>query len=343
MNTLNPQLTRRDFLKIVSSGSLAFALKDLRLDRALAAPAITQGRMTQTGLPLYDAPTFYANKSHVFKADEVVNITAVNEQGDYGNPFNDVWYQVNEEGYIYSGWVQPVETNYQKPIFNIPKAGQVGEITVPLSFTREEPFTYAQRGYRVYYGSTHWVTRTVVTRAEKSIWYEIFDPEIKKYLYVPSYDMRLVLNEELTLLSPAVPDEDKYIYLDLKTQLVTAFEGEQLVFSQRCSSGAKGTETPTGEFRTYHKGPSVHMTNQGDALENIYNLPGVPWCTFFTNVGNAFHGAYWHNDYGRPRSHGCVNLPSDAAKFLYRWTNPTVPPDADYVNKPGEGTRVQII
>jgi len=92
MNTLNPQLTRRDFLKIVSSGSLAFALKDLRLDRALAAPAITQGRMTQTGLPLYDAPTFYANKSHVFKADEVVNITAVNEQGDYGNPFNDVWY-----------------------------------------------------------------------------------------------------------------------------------------------------------------------------------------------------------------------------------------------------------
>jgi lipoprotein-anchoring transpeptidase ErfK/SrfK len=182
-----------------------------------------------------------------------------------------------------------------------------------------------------------------VTRAEKSIWYEIFDPEIKKYLYVPAHDMRLVPDDELTMLSPAVPDEDKHIYLDLKTQMVTAFEGEQLVFSQRCSSGAKGTETPTGEFRTYHKGPSVHMTNQGDALENIYNLPGVPWCTFFTNVGNAFHGAYWHNDYGRPRSHGCVNLPSDAAKFIYRWTSPTVPPDADYVRKPGEGTRVVIV
>ena len=343
MNILNPQLTRRDFLKILTSGSLAFALKDLRLDRALAASAIIQGRMTQTGLPLYDAPAFAANKLHIFRADEVVDVTAVVEQGEYGNPFNAAWYQVNGDGYIYSGWVQPVQTNYQKPVFNIPEAGQVGEITVPLSFTREAPYVYAQRGYRTYYGTTHWITRVVVTREEKSIWYEIFDPEIKKYLYVPSHDMRLVPNEELTLLSPDVPDAEKHIYLDLNLQLVTAFEGEQLVFSQRCSSGAEGTETPTGEFRTYHKGPSVHMTNQGDALENIYNLPGVPWCTFFTNVGNAFHGAYWHNDYGRPRSHGCVNLPSDAAKFIYRWTSPNVPPDADYVNQPGEGTRVIIV
>jgi lipoprotein-anchoring transpeptidase ErfK/SrfK len=343
MNILNPQITRRDFLKLISSGSLAFALKDLRLDRALAAPTITQGRMTLSGLPLYDAPMFSANKIHHFNADQVVEITAVDEQGELGNPFNAAWYQLNGEGYTYSGWVQPVQTNYQKPIFNIPEAGQVGEITVPLSDTKDEPYVYADRGYRVYYGSTHWVTRAVVTREEKSIWYEIYDFEVKKNLYVPAHDMRLVPNDELTLLSPDVPDAEKHIYLDLNTQLVTAFEGEQLVFSQRCSSGAKGTETPTGEFRTYHKGPSVHMTNDGDALENIYNLPGVPWCTFFTGIGNAFHGAYWHNDYGRPRSHGCVNLPSDAAKFLYRWTSPNVPPDADYVHKPGEGTRVVIV
>ena len=340
---LNPQLTRRDFLKLISSGSLAFALKDLRLDRALAASTITQGRMTLSGLPLYDAPTFNANKLHHFNADQVVDITAVDEQGELGNPFNGVWYQVNQEGYSYSGWIQPVETKYQKPVFNIPEAGQVGEITVPVSDTKESPYVYAKRGYRLYYGSTHWVTRTVVTREEKSIWYQIYDFHLKKYFFVASHDMRLIPNDELTLLSPDVPDAEKHIYVDLDMQLVTAFEGEQLVFSQRCSSGARGTETPKGEFRTYHKGPSVHMTNQGDALENIYNLPGVPWCTFFTGIGNAFHGAYWHNDYGRPRSHGCVNLPSEAAKFLYRWTSPVVPPDANYVHKPGEGTRVVIV
>jgi lipoprotein-anchoring transpeptidase ErfK/SrfK len=125
--------------------------------------------------------------------------------------------------------------------------------------------------------------------------------------------------------------------------LVTAFEGESMVFSQRCSSGTKGTKTPLGDFRTYHKGPSIHMTNQGDEVAHIYDLPGVPWVTFFTGVGNALHGTYWHNDYGRPRSHGCVNLPSDAAKFLYRWTTPTVPPETDYLYLPGQGTRVKVI
>jgi len=339
---LNPQITRRDFLKLAGAGSLAFALKDLKLDHTLAASPLTQGCMTISGVPLYDAPQFTANKIHHFGKDEVVEVTSVEENGDPGNPFNNAWYQINGEGYTYSGWVYPVETKYQKPTFTLPEKGQLGEVTVPFTDVKLDPYVYAKRGYRLYYRSTHWVKKVVVTREEKSIWYQIYDSQLRKLFYVPSYTMRLLPDDELTPLSSDVPDEEKSIVVDLANQLVTAFEGEKLVLSQRCSSGAKGTATPTGEFRTYHKGPSVHMTNQGDALENIFNLPGVPWCSFFTGIGNAFHGAYWHNDYGRPRSHGCVNLPSDAAYFLYRWTSPVVPPDADYVHRPGEGTRVQI-
>ncbi|NWG34510.1 MAG: L,D-transpeptidase family protein [Chloroflexi bacterium] len=340
---LHPSLSRREFLKLAVTGSLAFALRDLKLDRALAASPIIQGLMTFSGTPLYDAPSFKANQLHKFRKDEVVQVTGVEENGEEGNPFNTVWYRINDEGYTYSGWVLPVETQYQKPSFDVPSSGRVGEVTVPFSVTKKAPYVYAKTGYRVYYGSAHWVTRVVVTREEKSIWYEIYDSELKTYLYVASHDMRLVPYDELTLLSPEVPGEEKLIVVDRQTQMVTAFEGERLVFSQRCSSGARGTETPQGEFRTYHKGPAVHMTNQGDALENIYNLPGVPWCSFFTSAGHALHGAYWHNDYGRPRSHGCVNLPSDAAKFLYRWSLPTVPPEASYVHLPGEGTRLRVI
>ena len=341
---LNPQISRRDFLKLASAGTLAFALSDLRLERVFSASAIKQGRMTLSGLPLYDAPAFNANKLHLFKQDEVVEITSIDENGEPGNPFNSAWYQVNGQGYTYSGWVQPVETNYQKPKFNIPEKGQVGEIVVPFSDTRKAPYVYADRGYRLFYGTTHWVKRVIVTREEKGIWYEIYDSLLKKNFYVSSHDMRLIPNHELSLLSPEVPDEEKHIVVDLSTQLVTAFEGEKLVFSERCASGVKGTDTPKGEFRTYHKGPSVHMTNEGDALENesVYSLPGVPWCSFFTGAGNAFHGTYWHNDYGLPRSHGCVNLPSEGAKFIYRWTRPNVPADSDYVHLPGEGTRIQI-
>jgi len=125
---LNPQISRRDFLKLASAGTLAFALSDLHLDRALSASQIKQGRMTLSGLPLFDAPTFNANKIHLFKQDEIVEITSIDENGEPGNPFNSAWYQLNGQGYTYSGWVQPVETNYQKPKFNIPEKGQVVHI-----------------------------------------------------------------------------------------------------------------------------------------------------------------------------------------------------------------------
>jgi lipoprotein-anchoring transpeptidase ErfK/SrfK len=152
----------------------------------------------------------------------------------------------------------------------------------------------------------------------------------------------VVSSDELSLFSPQVPEEQKRIYVDLANQLVTAFEGDKAVFVARCASGAERTETPLGEFRTYHKGPSVHMTNQGDGTVNTYHLPGVPWVSFFTGTGVALHGTYWHNDYGRPSSRGCVNLSSSDAKFLYRWTRPEVPLGTPYLSQPGQGTLVLV-
>lgn len=335
------KLSRREFLKLTASGVLGLALSEMGIASALTAPPATQGRITWSGIPLYDEPYFNANKKSLFGMDQVIDLKG-QVDGEEGNPFNKAWYQV-EDGYTYSGWLQPVETKRQKPVYQIPAAGQLGEITVPISDTRLAPFTFSRKGYRLYYGSTHWVKKVVVTRDEKSIWYEIFDNHLKKSFYVPSFNMRLIPDEELALLSPDIPEADKRIHVDLTTQFVTAFEGSTMVFSSRCSSGAGGTRTPTGDFLTYHKGPSVHMTNQGDAVNNIYDLPGVPWCTFFTGFGNAFHGTYWHNDYGRPRSHGCINLPSEDAKWVYRWSRPNLPPDEDYLHLPGEGTRIQIV
>jgi hypothetical protein len=338
------KISRRDFLKLSASGALGFVLAELGVDRACAAPPTSQGRMIWSGISLNDAPSFKAKEIFRFGIDVVVELKS-ETQGDagYGNPFNSVWYQI-ENGYAYSGWIQPVETKYQKPAYEIPAEGQLGEISVPMSETRLAPYVNAKNGYRLYYESVHWVKNIVVTRDEKSVWYEIFDNELKKSFYVPCYNMRLVQPAELTLLAPNVPNADKLIHVDLPTQTVTAFEGSTMVFSSRCSSGGKGTRTPTGEFSTYHKSPSVHMTNQDEeGAKHYYHLPGVPWTSFFTGYGNAFHGTYWHNDYGRPRSHGCVNLKSADAKWLYRWCLPTVPVGEDYLHLPGQGTRVQIV
>lgn len=333
-------ITRRDFLKLSASGTLGMALSELGFKTLLNAPPASQGRMVWSGIPLYETPSFKAKQIHLFGLDQIVEIQAEVE-GEEGNPFNKAWYQV-DVGYTYSGWLQPVETRLQKKPQEIPAGGKLGEICVPLSDTRLDPSFRSKKGYRLYYGSLHWVTRTVVTSKEKSAWYEIYDRETKQTFFVAHTDMRIIENNELSLLSADVPQEEKLIHVDLYNQLVTAFEGEKLVFSSRCSSGGKGTRTPSGEFQTYHKAPSVHMNNQDEDVKVHYDLPGVPWCAFFTGFGNAFHGTYWHNDYGRPRSHGCINLPSEDAKWIYRWCQPTVPIGEDYIHLPGTGTRVKI-
>lgn len=339
---MNLPLSRRDFLKVSGAGMLGAFLAELGLDQALAAP-VTQGRMTLSGINLYSDPSFQAKKLHIYGRDEVVRITG-EVDGDEGNPYNKKWFQLNDEGYTYSGWVQPVETNYQRPVFEIPSAGQLGEVTVPYSDTRLDPSFWAETGYRVYFATTHWVTGVSVNRYEKGVWYEIYDSHLQQSFHIPSTDMRLVPDDELTLLSPEVPDDRKHIYADTATQSVTAFEDEQAVLVARCSSGGKGTKTPLGKFQTFHKGPTIHMTNDGEAgAGRGYDLPGVPWVSFFTGTGVSFHGTYWHNDYGKPRSHGCVNLLPADAKFIYRWTSPVVPSDTQYLYKPGEGTHVEIV
>jgi lipoprotein-anchoring transpeptidase ErfK/SrfK len=335
--------SRRDFLKAASASLLGLFLADLRLEKVVAAPTPKQGRSTISGAQILSEPFFNATKIRLLGRDEVIHIKG-EIQGDlgYGNPFNSTWYQI-DGGYTYSGAIQPVEPVHHKPVFDVPEAGLLGEITVPFSDTRRASSVFANRGYRIYYSTTHWITGTVVNRNEKSIWYKIYDRQTRESLYVPSHDMRVISSDEITILSPDVPEEAKRIYVDLENQIVMAFEGEKAVLAARCASGAKGTETPLGQFRTYHKGPSIHMTNQGDGTEYTYHLPGVPWVSFFTGTGVAFHGTYWHNDYGRPSSRGCVNLRSEDAKFIYRWSRPEVPLGMPYLNQPGSGTLVQVV
>ena len=79
----------------------------------------------------------------------------------------------------------------------------------------------------------------------------------------------------------------------------------------------------------------------GDIASNGFDLPGVPWVLYITKSGISFHGTYWHNDYGRPRSHGCINLTPQAAKWLYRWTLPSVEPGKQFAYE-YFGTKVLI-
>lgn len=126
------------------------------------------------------------------------------------------------------------------------------------------------------------------------------------------------------VLGTANPN-DKRIEVDLTHQRVYAYQGNQKVYDFAVSTGKWG-RTPTGTFRIWVKLKSTLMS--GGSGADYYYLPGVPWVQFFYNNevaksrGFSLHGTYWHNNFGHPMSHGCVNMRTEDAGTLFAWTNP---------------------
>lgn len=145
---------------------------------------------------------------------------------------------------------------------------------------------------------------------EGMLWYRVGPGRSGARWFVAAQHMTWIGN------APEEPayDENKKIIVDLSDQKVYAYEGETLVFESLTSTGLPGTPTYPGTFKVYGKLPARYMRGAD------YDLPGVPWVMYFTGGGAALHGAYWHDQFGHKRSHGCVNLPLDKAEWLYRWT-----------------------
>lgn len=111
---------------------------------------------------------------------------------------------------------------------------------------------------------------------------------------------------------------DPHAVVDLTNQMAYFYKGSTLVKSLPFSSGKRSTATPTGTFFVMWK--KAVDTMRGGSGADAYVTPNVPWCTYFTSSGVAFHGASWNPDgiaSGEPRSHGCLNMYVSDAKWVY--------------------------
>ncbi|MBV7339744.1 LysM peptidoglycan-binding domain-containing protein [Chloroflexi bacterium TSY] len=113
-------------------------------------------------------------------------------------------------------------------------------------------------------------------------------------------------------LADAPEDGYRRIEVNLSDQTLTAWQGDVPVLHTNVSTGTWKTPTVTGRYPVYMKLQSQTMSGSD------YHLPNVPWVMYF-HQGYAIHGTYWHNNFGTPMSHGCVNMRIDEAKFLYSW------------------------
>jgi lipoprotein-anchoring transpeptidase ErfK/SrfK len=364
---MESKFSRRDFLKFsgLALGGLAFSP---------FLPGLTEFsdfndsfvvRIATTDMPVRSKPKDDSRIYQTWYRDDLVHVyeEVVSDEPKH----NPVWYRV-WGGYLHRGRLQRVKTIYQKPVEIPAGKRRLAEVTVPFTM----PYRYSKAyGWRslapaapLYYSSVHWVE--ALEEGPKMAdydgpWYRIFDElDSNVSYYVPAIHLRIVPLEYFDPISPNVPDEEKLIEVNLSTQNVMAYEYGKLVFQTNISSGIRGggqsgakglsTTTPNGKFNVLDKVPSKHMGysyfslgKNGNLLadESGYVLPGIPWCTFFTPVGHAFHGTYWHENFGQEMSHGCVNMRNNEANWIFRWTKPNHTADA-ISNHYGIGTKVEI-
>ena len=333
---MSSKITRGEFLKVCGAAAIGLGFRDFPPGGDPASkrpPSFKLGR-TIYSLRYYDQPSFSSRELGYYVTDSVVDILE-EKVGDPEPTHNPIWL-LTEKGWLHSAFVQPVRNILNQPVLKIPSAGMLSEVTVPYTQAWWVTDRGWKRVFRCYYGSTYWVYYAF-SGVNGVIWYQFLDDRTKESYLVQGEHLRPVTAEELTPISPE--NRDKQIEIDLTKQRLVAFEGSRPVFSTRIATGYFEGDTPVGEFRVERKTPTRHMAS--DLQGNEFDLPGVPWVCYISWTGVSFHGTYWHNNYGTPQSHGCINLTPEAAKWVYRWTDPFVPLDDDYVESES-GTRVTV-
>ncbi|MBN1264554.1 MAG: L,D-transpeptidase family protein [Anaerolineales bacterium] len=321
-------ISRRNFVKLSALGAGAVSLPGPLSSQPGFEPVL--GRVTTTWIGLYTEPSFSSTRRIQLLRDELITILSTTQAESPSH--NTTWYRI-AEGYVHSGHVQLVRWNPQKPLTLLPEEGTLFEVSVPYTRSYEKPDPQSRPLYRHYYEAAAWIT-DVIDDSEGRLWYKLNDELLHTDYYARAEHFRWIHPEEVSPLSPDIPSHEKQLIVYLGEQTVRAFENGQQVFEASISSGIPDSEprgngiptiTPTGRFYIDKKMPVRHM-GDGHLTADLeaYELPGIPWVSFFHETGVAFHGTYWHADFGRPKSHGCVNMRNEDARWVYRWSTPHV-------------------
>jgi lipoprotein-anchoring transpeptidase ErfK/SrfK len=163
---------------------------------------------------------------------------------------------------------------------------------------------------------------------DRHTWYKIIFDEFVRYpdripggMYVAADNVNVLLDEgEKTAWEDGTATTTKRIVVDRATQKLYAYDGDTLFMETLISTGLELSPTVAGTFTIYKKTPSRYMQGPLPGFTDIYDLPGVPWNLYFTVDGAVIHGTYWHDSFGTPYSHGCVNVTPGDARKLYNWT-----------------------
>ncbi len=221
------------------------------------------------------------------------------------------WYRVNPDGYVHAESLKVFQ----------PSSFQ----GVALTATPDKPMAWVVYGTRTSTSpgaqpnknSAPLARYTAVTiQDQKQVgewtWYKVGDSQ-----WVDQRQLGVV---RASTRPASVGPNDKWIDVNLYEQTLAAYEGDRMVYATLISSGLPQWPTPPGLYQVWAKVTDWKMSGR-DGLPDYYYLEDVPWILYF-NKGVALHAAYWHDKFGAPHSHGCVNLSPQDAKWLFDWATP---------------------
>lgn len=344
------KFTRREFLKLAALSVTSIYIPPFinsrrptrNHHRILQLPPASLGRIASgRWQAVRQEPDPYSELLGYKKYNEIIKLYS-EVKGKAPWQSNNTWYRTGD-GFIHSSYVQPVENHPQSKVVKyVQKPGFWGEISVPIAEARRKPESdYVSRN--LYYGTIY---RAVDAVKDKNgdWWYLLHEGLAHSAdLYVRSETLQRLSPQDLAPISPGRPD--KWIQVDRGEQTLTCFEGKRAVYHTPVATGImrKETITPLGTYHVIIKRHTRHMVG-GAGTPDEYNLPGIAFPVYFTWSGIAIHGTYWHNDFGRPKSHGCINVRSQDAKWIFRWVEPATPYDTySQEIEPATGTRVEVI
>lgn len=362
-------ISRRDFLKFtgLGFGGLAFRFLDLKPNWIDFPQAEHLGRVAVGMVELKQKADPESPTLGVLYEDAVVPWLRETAGVNPAYIFNNQRWVETPDGYIYGPYLQPVRNLPNQPVGDLPPSsrgpGMWAEVTVPFAETeleKDEPSSNSwveakmEQGLpiRVYYSQTFWIDQIKSLEKGKKL-YRI-NPNYYggvDLLWAAAESFRPITNEDLTPITPEV--EDKKIVVDLVHQTLSCYEGDDEVYFCRVSTGAKFDmygnpvdkwATPVGLHRVTRKYISLQMS--GGTTGAGYDLPGIAWTSIFATGGVAIHSTFWHNNFGDPVSHGCVNCTPEDAHWIFRWTSPEVvydPGMVDVTITGQESTGVQVV
>ena len=361
---MRKNISRRDFLKVSGVGlsALAFSTRNsFNLEWLSSPKRLPQfpsssiiGRVVDPDISLRSTPTNddIAVNNIIAKlgADTLLEWNR-EVLGNVIGGLNNQRYVETPQGYVYSSVLQPTRNLPNTPIAEMP-AGLPGfwaEVTVPYVDLAHEgavasPWLQDHIVYnfppRLYYGQVVWIDQIrtangfVEYRWSEDAGHGYGYGAYGEFFWADGAGLKVLTDADVAPINPDVAPDDKRIEADLDRQTLSCFEGPTEVYFCRISSGLKQVydpttgeinnklATPVGNLFTHWKIFSLNMT--AGTFQSGYSTPAVPWSTMISGEGIAIHGAFWHNAFGEKRSHGCINVTPEDAKWIFRWTTPYI-------------------